>query len=222
MLQRVEAKANAKAQLKGRWGAAIGAFLLAELVVLAGIGVIVLAFILLFKTMGAAALFIVPLVGVIVISIIGSAIPLGIHAFTLKVASGEKPNVGVVLSGFKNILKAWCLNFVTAFFTSLWSMLFVIPGIIKAISYSMAMYVLAENPEIGVMEALKRSKEMTKGNKGKLFVTYLSFIGWTFVCNFTMGIGYLWLIPYMQVTLASIYNQLKGESVQVGEAGVAL
>ncbi len=205
MVQRVQAKANAKAQLKGKWGTAIGALLLGELVVAV-----------------AAALVLIPLIGAIAFSGIAAAITLGFAKFSLKFANGEKPTVGVIFSGFESFLKAWGLTIVTAIFTLLWSLLLYVPGIIKAISYSMAMYVLAENPEVGVMEALKRSKEMTKGHKGQLFVTYLSFIGWSIVCSFTLGIGYLWLIPYMQVTMANIYNQLKGESVQVGEAGVAL
>ncbi len=196
MIQRVQAKTDAKAQLKGYWGRAIGAFVLIGLVSLAS-GVVNM----------------IPFVGWIGSTALASVVVLCMASYSLKFANGNKPDVDEMFSGFENFLKAWGLNLVIGIFTFLWALLFIIPGIIKAISYSMAMYILADNPEIGVMEALNKSKEITTGHKWELFVVYLSFLGWTLLASLTLGIGYLWLVPYMQITYANIYNQIKGGSI---------
>ncbi len=80
---------------------------------------------------------------------------------------------------------------------------------IKALSYSMALYVLAENPTMKPLDAIKWSKKLTCGHKGRIFYIQLSFIGWSILCIFTLGIGYLWLYPYMSVTMVNLYNELK-------------
>jgi uncharacterized membrane protein len=91
----------------------------------------------------------------------------------------------------------------------LWSLLLWIPGIIKWYSYSMMVYIMAENPEIKVTKAMNISKELTRGYKGDLFVTDLSFIPLYLLCCLTMGIGFLWLMPYYQATYTNIYHALK-------------
>ncbi len=85
----------------------------------------------------------------------------------------------------------------------------MIPGIVAALSYSQAFYILAENPGIGALEAIRISKRMMYGYKGKLFLLYLSFIGWAILSALTLGIGYLWLIPYVSTTLANFYEEVK-------------
>ena len=96
-------------------------------------------------------------------------------------------------------------------FTFLWTLLFIIPGIIKAFSYAMSPYILEENPELSANEAIDRSRAMMKGHKFDLFWLYLSFIGWGFLCIFTLGIGLLWLMPYMQTAEAAFYEDVKAE-----------
>ncbi len=91
----------------------------------------------------------------------------------------------------------------------LWSLLFVIPGIVKAYSYSMMFYVLAENPKIGPMKAMDISKILTQGHKADLFMMDLSFLGWAFLSMLTSGIGLIWLIPYMTMTETYAYYDLK-------------
>ena len=93
----------------------------------------------------------------------------------------------------------------------LWSMLLIIPGIIKALSYSMTPYILEENSELTAAEAIHRSRLMMHGHKFDLFWLYLSFLGWFIVCCFTLGIGFLWLQPYMQTTHAAFYEEVKEE-----------
>ena len=96
-----------------------------------------------------------------------------------------------------------------AIFTCLWSLLFIIPGIIKAISYYMAYFVLADNPELSAKEALDESKRITSGHIGDLFVLYLSFISWVLLGAITCGLALIYVVPYMQTTMANYYLELK-------------
>ena len=91
----------------------------------------------------------------------------------------------------------------------LWSLLFVIPGIIKRYSYSMMFFVMAEHPNLGVVKAMNISKELTRGYKGELFMTDLSFILYFILGVLSMGIGFLWIVPYYQATYTCIYHELK-------------
>ena len=89
------------------------------------------------------------------------------------------------------------------------SLLFIIPGIVKSFSYSMSMYILAENPGTPALECISESKAITNGYKMDLFVLGLSFIGWAFLGALTLGIAYIWIIPYMEATYANAYQSLK-------------
>ncbi|MBQ5416090.1 MAG: DUF975 family protein [Bacteroidales bacterium] len=95
--------------------------------------------------------------------------------------------------------------------TVLWTFLFIIPGIIKAFSYSMTPYILHDNPELSASEAIHRSRMMMRGHKFDLFWLWLSFIGWMFLCILTAGIGFLWLCPYMETAQAAFYQDVKAE-----------
>ena len=106
--------------------------------------------------------------------------------------------------------KVWGM-FLMGVFVFLWSMLFVIPGIIKAFSYAMTPYILEEHPELTANEAIDHSRAMMKGHKFDLFWLYLSFIGWGILCIPTLGIGTFWLIPYMQTAQASFYEDVKAD-----------
>ena len=106
--------------------------------------------------------------------------------------------------------KVWGM-FLMSVFIFLWSLLFVIPGIIKAFSYAMTPYILEEHPELTANEAIDHSRAMMKGHKFDLFWLYLSFIGWGILCIPTLGIGTFWLIPYMQTAQASFYEDVKAD-----------
>ena len=93
----------------------------------------------------------------------------------------------------------------------LWTLLLIVPGIIAAYSYRMVFYILIDNPEIGVSEALRQSKKMMYGYKSKLFCLDLSFIGWGLLCILTFGIGILWLSPYMLTSQTIFYEELQKE-----------
>ncbi len=94
---------------------------------------------------------------------------------------------------------------------ALWTLLLFIPGIIKALAYAMTPFILEENPELSTTEAIHHSRMLMKGHKFDLFWLYLSFIGWMLLGLLTLGIGYLWLTPYMQTAIASFYREVKEE-----------
>lgn len=89
----------------------------------------------------------------------------------------------------------------------------IIPGIIASISYSLAQYIMLDEPNLSPMDCIRKSKEMMKGHKGECFCLALSFIGWIILGIFTLGILYFWLVPYMSVTMCNFYNKLKGDKV---------
>ncbi len=126
--------------------------------------------------------------------------------------TGNKMEIAGIFEGFKadfvGNLILWLLQ---ALFVWLWSLLFVIPGIVKQYSYSMAFYIKVDHPDYDWRACLNESKRITMGHKGELFMLDLSFIGWAFVCVFTFGIGYLWLIPYVNATKAEYYEALRGK-----------
>ena len=93
----------------------------------------------------------------------------------------------------------------------LWSLLLIIPGIIKWFSYAMTPFILEENPELGAQEAIHRSRMMMRGHKFDLFWLYLSFIGWFLLSILTAGIGLLWLTPYVDTSLAAFYEEVKAD-----------
>ena len=105
-----------------------------------------------------------------------------------------------------------------AVYTILWSLLLVIPGIIKSYSYAMTSFILKDEPEMKNNAAIEKSMAMMEGNKMKLFMLDLSFIGWAILCIFTLGIGLLFLQPYVAISRAAFYEDLKaqqGGSVEV-------
>ena len=95
--------------------------------------------------------------------------------------------------------------------TFFWSLLFIIPGIVKGFSYAMTPFILDEYPELTPVEAIHRSRMMMRGHKFDLFYLSLSFIGWGLLGILTLGIGYLWLTPYMSTTMASFYEDVKAQ-----------
>ena len=101
--------------------------------------------------------------------------------------------------------------FLVGLFTFLWSLLLIVPGIVKYYSYSMTPYILIDNPELSSFQAIYMLKEMMQGHKFDLFFLLLCFFGWFFLSVFTLGIGLLWLMPYMMTAQAAFYQDIKKE-----------
>lgn len=128
----------------------------------------------------------------------------------------DQTQTGIIEGMFKNAFTGDYLHrvlgmFLMELFVSLWTCLFIIPGIIKGLAYSMTPFILEEKPELSAYDAIKYSEKLMKGHKTELFLLYLSFIGWALLCVLTAGIGYLWLAPYMYVTFCEFYEDLKKE-----------
>lgn len=197
-MNREEFKSAAKEQIKGK----IGILFLITLI----IGLIVGA--------ASALLAIIP-GGTLIISIILTpAFTLSLIRVYMNVVKGNYPKAEDAFCGFDDFWSAFKVTFLTGLFTFLWSLLFVIPGIIKSYSYSMSTYILAENKGKPALECINESKVMTDGHKMDLFVLGLSFIGWGLLCVITLGIAGIWVIPYMQATYINVYNSLKSGAAE--------
>lgn len=142
--------------------------------------------------------------------IVSGPVALGYAMFTIHIFRRIQTSPAEIFYGFEHFGKALGLYFMTTLFTILWTLLFIIPGIIAVYRYSMVYYILADNPEKGVMECIRESKQMMVGNKWKLFCLEISFIGWIIVSIFTFGIGMFWVTPYMSVSTVAFYEIAKG------------
>lgn len=192
-MNRKELKAAAKSQIKGK------------------IGILFLISVIISAISGAAGMVLsfIPGGSLVASIIIAPAFALSMVRIYMGVVAGTKPTVKDSFSGFDDFWAAFKVTFLVELKVFLWSLLFVIPGIVKTISYSMAMYVLAENKGMSARACINESKKMTKGHKMELFVLALSFIGWGLLVVVTLGIASIWVAPYMQATFTNAYYSLK-------------
>lgn len=142
--------------------------------------------------------------------LVSGPMTLGYTMFGISIFRKRETSVAEVFYGFEKFGKALGLYIVMVIFVLLWSLLLIIPGIIASFRYSLCFFVLADNPNIGIMEALNESKRMMQGNKWKMFCLNLSFIGWGLLCILTLGVGFLWLTPYVQVSMTAFYEMANG------------
>ena len=135
----------------------------------------------------------------------------GYHLYALRaVRSEETGGVETLFSCFRQVSRFVVAYLLTNLFVFLWSLLFIIPGIVATLAYSQTIYIMLDNPDIRPMEAIRASKQMMRGHKGEYFVLSLSFLGWTFLSLFTFGLLNIWLNPYQMLTYANYYNALSG------------
>ncbi len=157
----------------------------------------------------------------LLLNMVYSIVTVGWYIFLLNVLRNLGSSFGNLLDGFAFFWRIILLNIVEAVLIGLWSTLFVIPGIIAAYRYKMAIYVLIDNPNMSVMGCIRVSKAMTAGHKGELFMLDLSFIGWSLL-TFIPIVGYLaqlWITPYIDMTYVIFYDRLK---TQTGTSQVLL
>ena len=208
MLKAKDFRHQAWTALHGKWGMMALCTLIFELII------------------GACAGLAYFYVGGIAMLLLAGPLELGYAILALHVARLNAVKVDNLFDGFKNYVKALALYIINGIFIALWSLLLVIPGIIKTYSYSMSMYILADNPDIDANEARKQSMAMMKGNKWRLFCLDFSFIGWWILCGITLGILSFWITPYHECAHAEFYQELlakNGVNVQpVEEAPAAL
>ena len=159
-----------------------------------------------------AALIGASLIGFVVSLLVLNPLQVGCKQFFLVNSElPHKAELRELLHGFRNNYGRVVLAmFLRTLFSVLWTLLFIIPGIIKAYSYRMVPYILAEDPSVGAMEAIKRSSQMMKGHKWNTFVLDLSFLGWYLLAAVTFGIvNVLWTGPYTEATDAELYKAIR-------------
>ncbi len=216
---RAQMKENAKASLRGRWGLAIGVMLIYLVIVLILGRIASLPFdeelnLYAYYTMNGIQFEPDPAVMggyealSLIMAIVLSPIVVGTMLVYLRISRGQEARVRDMFSPISRFLKIAGLFLYVFIKIFLWSLLFIIPGIIAAYRYAMAFYIAADDPNVGIVEAVERSKAMMKGNKWRLFVFQLSFIGWVLLSPLTFGILWLWLFPYMETAHMNFYNSL--------------
>jgi len=219
----------AKKALSGKWGTAIGTTIVASLLGVFGyptattstekltdsditaitdffstdIGLKVLAVL--------TVLVVIMTIWSIIRFIIGGALKLGYSDFTVKIIDGQDAKFADLFGKMGMFGKGLLLQLLTDLYTFLWTLLFIIPGIMKAYSYSMARFILAENPELSSNEAITASKNLMKGNRWRLFCLEFSYIGWDILTVLTLGILDLYVQPYKQVAIAGFYRVIVAE-----------
>lgn len=181
---------DAKASLSGNWGLAVGTTVVYILV--------------------AAASNIVPF-GILLLA---GPLAVGLAGFFLNIARGREAELGNIFDGFQSFGNALGTYLLMLVAIMVGFMLLVIPGIILSFGLSQSMFILADNPDMGPVDVLKKSWKIMDGHKFDYFILSLRFIGWAILCLFTFGIGYFWLFPYMQTTFANFYDAISGNEFQ--------
>ena len=144
----------------------------------------------------------------IVSFILGGTVELGYAKFLLKQYDRKQLQFSDLFSQFERFGTGFAQKFLRTLFIVLWSLLFIIPGIVKGLSYAMTPFILEEHPEMTASQAIKASMQLMDGHKMDLFILGLSFIGWSLLACLTMGIGFLFLNPYMNAAYAAFYRDI--------------
>ena len=215
MKQNQEYKNEALAALKGNWAPAVLATLVYYLLTLFLISPYEVA---VFRTnsadimglMAASRWYGVFFLGMILV--IGPFLVGYVNSFKkLLVEGDDRITANSFREGFKPYWRSVWAYLFRGILITLWSLLLIIPGIIKSLSYAMTMYIVKDHPELTVNEAIDLSKDMMYGHKYDLFYLYISFIGWYLLSILTLGIGTFWLMPYIETAQASFYEDVKAE-----------
>ena len=159
---------------------------------------------------GMVFIFVVAIVMAVAYFILGSIIQIGYARFNLDLVDRGVPGFETLFGYFSNWKTTAIARLLQSVYILLWSLLFIIPGVIATYSYAMTEFILAENPDLTASEAIARSKEMMSGNRWRLFCLHFSFIGWDILSSLTLGIGNLWLRPYKQAANAAFYREITG------------
>lgn len=185
-------KKLAKQHLAGKWGAFIGCAVVVWLV-----------------SFGAGF---VPVIGGLAGMLLAGVTAMAPAALSLAVVRGGTPTMSDAFYGFNSYGKHLGAALLVGLYTFLWSLLFVIPGIIKAFSYSATFFLLRENPNLDANEAITMSRKLMDGHKMEAFTLGLSFIGWWLLVIFTFGLAAFYVGPYVTVTMGEFYAKLMDDS----------
>lgn len=203
-------KGEALDSLEGKWGLAVGATLLISILITAFSFSVDWGFSLIFgwqKTNGSLSTNILTF-------FVTGPLTLGGYYLGLNILREKQASIGNVFIWFsegKRFLKSFLLYLLVNLYLFLWTLLFIIPGIIKSFSYSMTYFILNDHPEYTANQAITESRHMMNGHKMDYFLLCLSFLGWFILSILTVGIGFLWLAPYFYATSAAFYEEISKE-----------
>ena len=213
-----ELRAIARRNLEGTWGISVGVALVAAILggSMAGAGSNINFNINEESIRNLPPIFwtvLLPLVSLagllgIVSFILGGTVELGYAKFLLKQYDRKQLQFSDLFSQFERFGTGFAQKFLRILFIMLWTLLLIIPGIVKGLSYAMTPFILEEHPEMTASQAIKASMQLMDGHKMDLFILGLSFIGWSLLACLTMGIGFLFLNPYMNAAYAAFYRDI--------------
>lgn len=142
--------------------------------------------------------------------VLGSIVGVGYAKYNLNLVDKKNAAFETLFEYFSHWKTTTIARLLRALYVFLWSLLFIIPGIVAGFSYAMTDYILAEDPELTADEAISQSKSLMMGNKWRFFCLQFSFIGWDILATLAFGIGHLWLTPYKQAAYAAFYREVSG------------
>lgn len=143
-------------------------------------------------------------------ALLSGLVMFGSAAFYLELVKSKQGKIGTFFGGmFKKFFKRWGASLLISLYTFLWTMLFMIPGIVKSYAYAMTPYIMMEKPEMGINDAITKSRMMMKGHKWQLFCLDLSFTGWMLLSIVTLGIAFFYVWPYYSTARAQFYKEVK-------------
>jgi len=155
-------------------------------------------------------IIIASLFAAVIYFVLGSFIGVGYAKFNLNLVDKKNAAFETLFEYFSHWKTTTITRLLRALYVFLWSLLFIIPGIVAGFSYAMTDYILAEDPELTADEAISQSKSIMMGNKWRFFCLQFSFIGWDILATLVFGIGHLWLTPYKQAAYAAFYREVSG------------
>ena len=155
-------------------------------------------------------IIIASLFAAVIYFVLGSFIGVGYAKFNLNLVDKKNAAFETLFEYFSRWKTTTIARLLRALYVFLWSLLFIIPGIVAGFSYAMTDYILAEDPELTADEAISQSKSIMMGNKWRFFCLQFSFIGWDILATLAFGIGHLWLTPYKQAAYAAFYREVSG------------
>ncbi len=145
----------------------------------------------------------------LVLEVLVMPLSMGVVFYYLNFVRGNEVKVEDLFRYYSKIWPIFVLTFLIGLFTGLWTLLFIIPGIIAALSYSMSSYIFVDNPDMNATDIISESKRLMTGYKWDYFVFSLSFIGWGLLVGVTFGIAIIYVGPYMSVAQVMYYEELK-------------
>ncbi len=192
-----ELRAQAWGVLSGKWGMAVVATLV--------YGVI------------SGVLSFIPFVSWIATLLVSLPLAYGFTVMLLNVVRGSDVQLDTMGEGFKDYGRILGTMLLSSVYQFLWALLLIVPGIIKGYSYALTPYLLKDHPELKFNAAIEESMRLMSGNKMRLFLLDLSFIGWFLLGIITFGIAFLWITPYWNTARAAFYEDLMKALRDIGE-----